>query len=279
MSNNKKIAVLYHGGCPDGFSGAWAAWKKFGPRADYIPLYDRRRPPRDLKERDLYLIDWTYPAEVMRELVRANRSVVVIDHHEAMRKDMREAAAAIYSSKHSGAVLAWRYFLPNRKMPKLLNYVEDYDLWKMRFRDTEALQVVIDMRDMDFQAWNKLAVEVENSSGRKKLTVLGGQLLIQKSKIVRQLTGIAQPVIFRGYRVMAVNSPVFRNEVGHELAKREPHFSICWWQDPKQVRISFRSAKSFDLLKAFGKMGVAGHPNAAGLIWPLDKPLPWRRVK
>ncbi len=279
MVKTKTIIVLYHGGCPDGFSGAWAAWKKFGARADYVPLYDRRRTPAGLKDKELYLIDWTYPAEEMRELTRDNRQVVVIDHHEAMREDMREATRAIYSPRRSGAVLAWRYFLPGRKAPRLLSYVEDYDLWKMRFRDTEAIQTVIDMRDMDFQTWDKLAKEINNPSARKKMAALGRQLFVQKSKIVRQLTGIAQPVIFRGYRVMAVNSPVFRNEVGHELAKRKPHFSICWWQDPRQVRVSFRSAKSFDLLKAFGKMGVAGHPNAAGLTWPLDKPLPWRRAK
>src|SRR3989344_1169898 len=33
---NKKIAVLYHKGCTDGFGAAWAAWKKFGARAEYL---------------------------------------------------------------------------------------------------------------------------------------------------------------------------------------------------------------------------------------------------
>jgi len=35
---NKEIVVLYHANCLDGFGAAYAAWKKFGDTADYIPV-------------------------------------------------------------------------------------------------------------------------------------------------------------------------------------------------------------------------------------------------
>src|SRR3989344_3757446 len=46
MHEHKKIAVLYHGGCPDGFGGAYAAWKKFGNMAEYIPLKHGKPAPK-----------------------------------------------------------------------------------------------------------------------------------------------------------------------------------------------------------------------------------------
>ena len=39
------ISVLYHADCPDGFGGAYAAWKKFGDTAEYIPVKYGRTPP------------------------------------------------------------------------------------------------------------------------------------------------------------------------------------------------------------------------------------------
>src|SRR3990167_9491025 len=44
----KNIVVIYHGKCPDGFSAAWIAWKKFGDDAEYIPGRHGEIPPEDL---------------------------------------------------------------------------------------------------------------------------------------------------------------------------------------------------------------------------------------
>ena len=34
----KSIVVIYHGRCRDGFAAAYAAWKKFGDKASYLPF-------------------------------------------------------------------------------------------------------------------------------------------------------------------------------------------------------------------------------------------------
>jgi len=56
--SEKNIAVLYHGGCPDGFGGAYAAWKKFGDDADYIPMKYNWPVPEKLDGKELYFIDF-----------------------------------------------------------------------------------------------------------------------------------------------------------------------------------------------------------------------------
>src|SRR3989344_9258076 len=66
--HHKEIAVLYHGGCPDGFGGAYAAWKKFDDTADYIPLKHGKPAPENLDGKELYFIDFCYPQPIMEQL-------------------------------------------------------------------------------------------------------------------------------------------------------------------------------------------------------------------
>ena len=81
LKKGKRIVVIYHGECFDGFGGAWAAWKKFGDRASYIPAFDRVDPPHGVRGKEVYLIDYTYPAKIIHKLIARNRSVTAIDHH------------------------------------------------------------------------------------------------------------------------------------------------------------------------------------------------------
>ena len=37
-SKQAKGAVWYHGGCADGFTGAYAAWQHYGDRVSYSPI-------------------------------------------------------------------------------------------------------------------------------------------------------------------------------------------------------------------------------------------------
>ena len=41
----KNIVIIYHTDCRDGFGAAWAAWKKFGDSATYIPGKTELAPP------------------------------------------------------------------------------------------------------------------------------------------------------------------------------------------------------------------------------------------
>ncbi len=276
----KDIVVLYHGDCPDGFGGAWVAWKKFGSRARYVGLFDRKKLPMLIEnKKEVYLIDWIYDdPNIMKGLCRDNKRVIGIDHHIGVKKILENMPGSVFDTTHSGAMLAWKYFFPKRKPPQLLRYVEDYDIWKFALKDTAAVANVISGRKMDFEEWSKLARELENPASRKRIIETGRILLAEKKRIVLKLAGGAEPVILMGYKVFAANSPVFRNEIGHELALRKPPFAIIWWQEGKQMRISFRANKPFNLLTALKKLRARGHPQAASIIWPLNKPLPWRRT-
>src|ERR1700744_3146163 len=84
MSANRTV-VMYHGNCPDGFGGAYAAWKKFGDSAEYIPLSRSDVPLPDVSGADVYLIDFTFLQDKMDALLAQAASFVVLDHHEGVR--------------------------------------------------------------------------------------------------------------------------------------------------------------------------------------------------
>lgn len=274
----KKIIVLYHGGCSDGFGGAWAAWKKLGSRAEYIPLYDRQNPPAILKGKEIYFIDWTFdnPA-ITKELVINNKRVVILDHHAQAEKIMRLAREHVFSKTNSGAVIAWKYFHPWRPVPLLLKYVEDYDIWRFRFPQTAAVNALIETTPFNFREWSRLVSDFEKPKLRRRRLAIAKILLQYKNNLVADMISGAGTVQFGKYKVLALNAPILRNEAGHVLAKKKPPFSILWWEDGNKIRISLRAIRPFNILKNI--KGSKGHPQAAGLVLPRGSKLPWRDVK
>src|SRR3989344_4002350 len=106
--NATKTVILYHADCPDGFGAAYAAWKKFGEDAEYIPVKHGKPPPEGLTGRKVYLIDFCYPKDIMDTLVATAGSVIVLDHHEGIKNVVESMSEHIYDAKRSGATIAWK---------------------------------------------------------------------------------------------------------------------------------------------------------------------------
>jgi oligoribonuclease NrnB/cAMP/cGMP phosphodiesterase (DHH superfamily) len=89
MENLKEIVVIYHAHCQDGFGSAFAAYKKFGDEATYIAARDRKVPPEGLANKEVYIVDFSYPKEVLVSLQENNKKVVMIDHHISAQEDIK----------------------------------------------------------------------------------------------------------------------------------------------------------------------------------------------
>ena len=88
-----KPLVIYHASCADGFGAAFAAWLKFGDEAEYVPCQYRQEDkwPNDvryshlLREREVYIIDFSFPRELMDFIFKHAKRVVWLDHHASSR--------------------------------------------------------------------------------------------------------------------------------------------------------------------------------------------------
>lgn len=273
----KNIVILYHKDCSDGFGGAWAAWKKFGNQASYISLRHQEPVLRGLNNKKIFMIDFTYPIEIMEKLIRDNELVTSIDHHETAEKAVKLTENHLFSLKHSGAVLAWNYFHPRKAVPRILKYVEDMDLWKFKIPYTKEILAHQNLFDFNFKLWDKFAQDLENNRKRAAFVHKGKFILFYENRLIKQLVNErAELIEFEGYRILAVNSPNFHSQIGNLLAIKKPPFGIVWREQEGVWVISLRGIGKVNLGKLAKKYGGGGHYNAAAFKLPQSHKLPWR---
>ena len=272
----KSIVVFYHKNCLDGFTSAWAAWKKFGAEAEYIGLDPRRPTVPHLKNKTIYFLDIICSEPDLKKLVNKNQSVIVIDHHVS-RKDMIQFASdELFSLDHSGAVLSWRYFHPNKSIPKLLLHIEDYDLWRFKLPGTKEINAELGTHPFDFKEWGRVIADFENPAKRKKIITTGKVLVAADHKIARQIVENAKKVLFAGHSALVANSPVLNSEIGHEILRRGFPIGIIWSEENGDINVSLRSKKGVDVSKIAKKFDGGGHKNAAGFRLKATQTFPWK---
>ncbi|MCX6787362.1 MAG: DHH family phosphoesterase [Candidatus Kaiserbacteria bacterium] len=273
--NGKNIAILYHGGCPDGFGGAYAAWKKFGDTADYIPAKYSQPVPEGLEGKELYFIDFCYPQNIMDGIAKTAKSITVLDHHEGIHASAMKFPG-VFDSSHSGATIAWSYFHPDVPVPTLLKYVEDGDRYVFKLPDSRALIAYAYAQKFTFEDWDRLVQECENEATRA--------IVIQKGKIyaehfailAEQIANKAVLVSFEGFECyLASAANMFTSDVGNRLALLKPPLGIIANLYGEVLHVSLRSDPSIDVSAIARKYGGNGHPQAAAFFLKWGDPLPW----
>lgn len=275
----KNIVVIYHKDCPDGFGAAWAAWRKFGNRAEYIPATYEMPPLKGLTNKEIYILDFSYPVSVIKQLVKNNRNVTVIDHHLTARKNAEAASQWYYDLNHSGAVLTWLYFYQTKKIPWFLLRIEDIDLWRLRLKDSLATAAFLKVEGYDLRVWDKIAEGFEKSKTRKKYIEAGKMVLKYQEKIVEALVSSADLVKFAGHRTLVVNSPILPSQIGNALVKKMPPIGIVWSEKGGVKKISLRSNGRVDVSKIAKRFGGGGHKQAAGFYLKSKMKFPWKSIK
>ena len=276
----KPIVILYHKDCFDGFGGAWAAYKKFGKKADYFGIEHQAKPLKKLKNKEIYFVDFCYQKkEIMEKLLKENKKVVVIDHHISQKETIKISSEYVYSLEHSGSVLAWKYFHPQKPIPKLLRHIEDIDLWKFKLTGTKELMMALDIRDFNFPVWDKIAKDFENSKKRRKYFEVGKILIKYRQKLINKLSSRADKAKIHNHSALIANSPVFQSEIGNALVEKGAALGIIWSQRNGKRYFSLRSNGKVDVSKIAKKYGGGGHKAAAGFSMDIKKPLPWKTIK
>ena len=193
----KNPLVIYHGNCADGFSAAWVfhnAQNKLRANFDFHPgVYNDPLP--DVDDRVVYLVDFSYKKEVVKEICRRAIEVILIDHHKTAIDDLsvllNEASHEFQYNfnwyvdiERSGAMLAWdylynvlwtteflepagtirRFAIGEKKIweegyhpaPMLLRHIQDRDLWHFKLSCTREINAAVFSYEYTFENWDKL---------------------------------------------------------------------------------------------------------------------------
>lgn len=281
--STERIVVMYHGsGCPDGFGSAYAAWKKFGEGAEYVPLSRGKEPPVALAEGALvYFTDFSYTKEVMDQFVSAAARLVVLDHHEGVQDVVESMPEYVFDAERSGAGIAWDYFHPGVKRPRLIDLLEDDDLFRFRIPDTRPILSYLGLHSFSFEFWDDVAGTLEDE-GKSEALLSKARIFGECFEKLAQLSADkAHMVQFEGHTIAFATAHPYKpikSLVGNLLAKKFPPFALVVSAHPEGYGVSIRGDGSVDVSKIAAKYGGNGHPSSSGFLIPREGPFPWAIV-
>lgn len=276
-----KIYILYHANCLDGAGAKFAAWKKYGNKAEYIAVNYKQAVPEFESNSEIYILDFSYPRDVLEGLQAAGHKVVIRDHHVTAKEALEGLPGAVFDMDKSGAVMAWEYFHPNTPVPQLLLHIQDRDLWKFKLPGTKEINMAIPLMEWDMLMWNdvvltdigtKLPGEPLWTTAKLKLA---GEVLEQSNqqKIKSALKSKVKIIKFLGYEIGITNTGELGSEIGNAIYDSKDlnvDFAITYCISPKdEVFFSLRSKGAMDVRKIAEKFGGGGHVNASGFVSDL----------
>lgn len=287
---------IYHGNCADGFGAAWVVRKFFKGEVDFHPgVY--QDPPPDVSGRDVIIVDFSYKRPVLEAMIESGSAkqamtILILDHHKSAAEDLSGIAnpragyfpyhwrskwegemewpvRALFDMERSGAGLAWDYFFPKHPRPRLIDHIEDRDLWRFKLPKTREIQATVFSHPYDFQAWDDLfAAEVES------LATEGIAIERKHYKDVAELVKVCKRrLVIGGRTVWAASLPhTLKSDAGHLMAEDGEPFAACYWDTPEGRVFSLRSREGgADVSEIAKQYGGGGHKNAAGFRVPLNQ--------
>jgi len=268
-----KPALIYHGGCPDGFGAAYAFWKKYGNTVDYIPLSHKEAPFKGLSEsifrdRDVWMVDISLNRADSIKAHEVAKKFIIIDHHISAKKNMEDLEFCHFDMVHSGAVLGWNHCFPSEKPPKMLQYIEDRDLRGPNgciLPYAQEVLTALDSYERTFKIWDELNSKFEDPVEFSRLLSEGAAILRYNKVLISKIKQSTYFASIKGYEVPIVNTPFFRSELMGQLAIGAP-FSAGYHYDGENFVFSLRStSEGIDVSEIASKFpGGGGHRNASG---------------
>lgn len=303
---------IYHGNCADGFGAAWAVREALGDDVEFhAGVY--QDPPPDVTGREVFIVDFSYPYDVLCEMSFKAKRIAIIDHHKTAQEalsrlpqftdkepdgtygpDLNSAwaecelhnmpyIAACFDMERSGAGLTWDVFHPGKPRPKLIDHIEDRDLWRFNLPNTREIQAAIFSLPYEFDAWDPWF----RTDDLSQLVTEGAAIERKHHKDVAELTQVVtRPMKLRapwldgpapadlGFVVVPMaNLPyTLTSDAGHLLCGDEHPFAGCYWDTPEGRVFSLRSRENgADVGEVAKQYGGGGHKHASGFRVPFDQ--------
>lgn len=272
-----KRLCIYHAKCADGFTAAWAVYRRH-PDTEFFEGVHGAAPP-DCTGREVILVDFCYKRDVLLQIAKVARSVLILDHHKTAENevvDLPDNVITVLDMSRSGAMIAWQYFHPGRDASALVVHVQDRDLWRFNHADTRAFSANLFSYEYTFDNWDMVDRICANGEDYRAFIAEGAAIERKHHKDVAELIAVAaRRAEIGGFDVPILNAPYFySSDAGHALCQGEP-FAACYWDTPTERKFSLRSSENGeDVSLIAARFGGGGHKHAAGFSRGLDQAWP-----
>ncbi len=294
----KNVVILSHKNCSDGFAAAWAAHHYYSSQQEPYHLkhiyvdppnpelafekLQRYLPPNKVEE--VYSFDVGYKADKLLKLLEIYPDAKVYDHHISSYKDICANIDPVpvnyhFNNDKSGATLAWECFFKDQPVPKLLQYIEDRDLWNFRRPDSIDITAGIyaSLPIGDFDMWTEF---VENEEEKVVEMLRIGKIINKlQERRIRALIRIGKVYQINGLKAFVVNTTENVSDLGNTVCQLKDEnnnfiadYAMIYRHDHKEdeTYVSLRSNQGRDvdvskIAESFSSKG-GGHKNAAGFV-------------
>lgn len=305
----KDVLCIYHGNCADGFGAACVVRHFYGPEASFHAATYGAAPP-DVAGKHVVIVDFSYPYDVLSAMGWKAQSITVLDHHKTAAADLARFAqfridapnsgefnmswraamddarlqgaplvATCFDMERSGARLAWDHYFPHREPPRLLQHIEDRDLWRFALSGTREIQAALFSYSYGFGTWLSLLFGDTDRCDHAQTCdqLMGEGIGIERKhhKDVAELVGVCcRRMVIGGHDVPVASLPyTLASDAGALMAQGEP-FAACYWDTPDNRTFSLRSRDEGMDVSSIAKLyGGGGHRNASGFRVPRDHEL------
>ena len=268
-----KTICIYHSNCLDGFASAFIVWKTLGPKVEFVPaVYGKEPPWEKLPDNEVYIVDFSYPVDIMAKICEQAHYVTVIDHHESAIRKLAGFSAENYTAKfditRAGTELTHEFFFGDREMHPILQMLANRDLWNFSLPGTKEICAAMWEEDRTFERWDSL-ISSDYHKAFLALHNTGSIILKMNARHIESLlrSGTRQ---VPGTTIPICNMPfMYASEAGNILAQGHP-FSITYFDRSDCRQYSLRVADGdFNVAKLAEMYGGGGHKKAAGFTATL----------
>lgn len=299
--------ILYHKNCIDGFMSAvlmYLYFKEIGEiqQTEFVAV-NYNEPMPDITDKHVYIVDFSYPKDVIVDAATRAKSITMLDHHlsaaqqwggyidESFKSGLpTHCQFNIKIAEHqSGAGLTYNWVMRNilynagnfnntifvndddDRILDVVKAVQDRDLWIFKRRNTKKIHEALSILPRTFEAWEEFLVKSPYDDFKEKIKAAGYYLEV-KEKLAIEYASKHELVDFLGYRVPIVNCPAnFASSVGEILYQGYP-FSVTYCLDSKIIYCSLRSNSEdgIDVSELAVMFLGGGHKNSSGCKLPTE---------
>ena len=260
--------IIYHANCPDGMTAAWVAKQALSGICALLPAQYGDEPP-DVTGRKVFVVDFSYPREVMQRMFKSAALLRVFDHHKTAAEDCKGLPFCWFDMEKSGSRIAWEHFNPNTYPPTMVEYVEDSDLWRFVLPQSREVRAFVQSFPFTMEGWDDL-MDTPIVAARG----IGAHILRYRTQQIKTFV-LPHARLVKG-DIVTLNTPVFISDACHMALEQFPEATIAcnfykradgkWSHDLRS-----RSDSSIDVSEIAKLSGGGGHKHAAGFT--ADTPL------
>jgi oligoribonuclease NrnB/cAMP/cGMP phosphodiesterase (DHH superfamily) len=278
---------IYHHDDLDGRCSAAIAshyYKKYKLDVEFHEVgYKDKIDVNDIQKDDLVIVvDFSFKPETMKEFREKASKVIWCDHHITAKdygyddlpgyRDFSEKGLA-------GCECTWKHFFPDKRMPKWVMLIGDYDSWRMILEnDSVPFYEGMKLTDTSPKAaiWGFLLADDHLTPQTINGTCqMGGTAIIYRDNYCANLKkSYAYETEIAGHKALAMNVYAFGSKAFGEDFEKYP-ICIAYIYDGNKYTVSLYS-KDVDVSVIAKDNGGGGHKGAAGFIC---EELPFKRIK